>query len=63
MALITCPECQENVSLAEAWTCPHCGQPIKVWRRRIINGGIGCLIFDILALLAFLYLIFFTCWL
>jgi ribosomal protein L37E len=28
MALIKCPECQENVSPA-AQSCPHCGYPLQ----------------------------------
>ena len=31
MALVTCPDCQNQVS-SEAWICPKCGRPIKrVW--------------------------------
>jgi len=50
MALIICPECQAQVS-PRARSCPKCGEPIKVWRRRILYGGagfVGCLILIIL---------------
>lgn len=33
MALISCPECEEQIS-DKALACPHCGYPLRERRRR-----------------------------
>jgi uncharacterized paraquat-inducible protein A len=43
MALITCSECQGSIS-PRAWACPKCGEPMKVWRRRILYGCAGAVL-------------------
>jgi len=35
MTLTSCPECSGQVS-SEALRCPHCGHPVRSWRRLMI---------------------------
>ena len=34
MALMTCSECTGHVSAHAVW-CPHCGAPMKRWKRAL----------------------------